>query len=75
MADGTSAVRVSTIRAEDQLQNFEADIPVSDYLKIEPTDLQKFGKDDQVTLISKKRPPHKKSTKKGPKKGTKTPKK
>jgi len=48
-------------------------IPTYDYLKISPTDLQKFGEDDQVTLLANKRSgpmpkPPKPSRPKGPKK-------
>jgi hypothetical protein len=45
-------------------------IPTEDYLKIAPTDLQKFDQKDQVTLLLDRRPPPPPSrpTPKGPKK-------
>ena len=50
----------------------EGKIPTYDYLKISQTDLQKFGEDDQVTLLANKRGamprPPKPPKPKGPKK-------
>ena len=57
--------------AKHQVQEIKAGIPSHLFLKMEPTDLQKFGKDVQVTLLASKRSPPKKNGKKGPK----TPKK
>ena len=48
----------------------EGKIPTYDYLKINPTDLQKFDRDDAVTLLATKRTggAMNKATKKAPKK-------
>ena len=57
--------------AKHQVPEIKAGIPIHVFLKMEPTDLQKFGQEVQVTLTSRKRTPAKKNGKKGPK----TPKK
>jgi len=50
-------------------------LPTYDYLKICPTDLQKYDRNDQVILLKAKRPPNGKPAKTTKKKGTKKTKK
>ena len=58
---------------KDKVQEVATSIRVDSFLKMEPTDLQKFGHDASITLLAMKRTPHPKP-KKNPK-GPKTPKK
>jgi hypothetical protein len=70
-AEGKIAIGMSNVRAENlnHVQDSEPAIPIYDYLKISPTDLHKFGRDDQVTLLANKPPPAT-PTAKGTEKGT-----
>jgi hypothetical protein len=52
---------------KQQFPEIKAGIPIHTFLRMEPTDLQKFGQDVQVTLLAAKRSPPKKGGKKGPK--------
>jgi hypothetical protein len=55
--------------AKQQVQEIKPGIPIDPFLKMEPTDLQKFSQDVQVILMARKRTPAKKG-----KKGPRTPK-
>lgn len=57
---------------KDKVQEVALASRLHSFLKMEPTDLQKFGHDAPVTLLAMKRSPHPKP--KHPK-GPKTPKK
>jgi hypothetical protein len=58
------------VAAKHRVHEIKPDIPIHLFLKMEPTDLQKFGQDVHVTLLATKRAPVKKTGK-----GPKTPKK
>lgn len=59
-----------TVAAKHKIHEIKPGIPIHLFLKMEPTDLQKFGNDVHVTLLASKRAPVP-----GPGKGPKTPKK
>ena len=56
--------------AKHRVHEIKPGVPIHLSLKMEPTDLQKFGHDVQVTLLASKRAPTKDTGK-----GTKRPKK
>lgn len=69
--EGKTATGISKVSAEHKIHKIEPGVPVHLFLKMEATDLQKFGHGVQVTLLANRRTPEKKT----PKKGNKTPKK
>jgi hypothetical protein len=68
---GKTAAEISKAAAKHEVHKIKPGVPIHFSLKMEPTDLQKFGNGVQVTLLASRRTPEKKM----PKKGTKTPKK
>lgn len=67
--ESTIATGMSKAPAKHKVHKVKSGVPLHLFLKMEPTDLQKFDQGVQVTLLMDKRPPKKR--KKHPKKGTK----
>lgn len=70
--ESTTATGMSKAPAKHNVHKVKSGVPVRLFLKMEPTDLQKFDQGVQVTLLMDKRAPKKpKKRGKPPKKGTK----
>lgn len=54
---GKTASRINKVAAKPKVVEVKPGVPINLWLKIEPTDLLKYGPDVQVTLLAGKRAP------------------